>query len=129
MEYIKVDSKGVDMETLSNSKAQILYITPSHQYPTGVRIPIANRHKLLNLMQEREGIIIEDDYDSELTYSNRPIPSLQGLDKHESVIYLGTFAKSLSPALRVGYMVLPHWLVSIYSKGYDAHFAKVSLST
>lgn len=129
MEYIKVDSKGVSMETLSNSKAQILYITPSHQYPTGVSIPIANRHKLLDLMQERDGIIIEDDYDSELTYSNRPIPSLQGLDKHESVIYLGTFAKSLSPALRVGYMVLPHWLVSIYSKSYDAHFAKVALTT
>jgi len=127
--YIDIDDKGVSLQSIEQSKAQILYITPSHQYPTGVSMPIAHRHKLLELMHQREGLIIEDDYDSELRYTTRPIPALQGLDKYDSVAYLGTFAKSLSPAIRVGYMVLPLWLLTRYKKSYDAHFAKVSLST
>jgi len=129
IDYINVDDKGVSLESIKQSKAQILYITPSHQYPTGVSMPIAHRHKLLELMHQREGLTIEDDYDSELRYSTRPIPALQGLDKYDSVAYLGTFAKSLSPAIRVGYMVLPQWLLARYKESYDAHFAKVSLST
>ena len=127
--YIDVDEKGVCLQSIEQSKAKILYVTPSHQYPTGVSMPIAHRHKLLELMHQREGLIIEDDYDSELRYTTRPIPALQGLDKYDSVAYLGTFAKSLSPAIRVGYMVLPQWLLVRYKESYDAHFAKVSLST
>ena len=127
--YIDVDDKGVSLPCIEQSKAQILYITPSHQYPTGVSMPIAHRHKLLELMHQRDGLIIEDDYDSELRYTTRPIPALQGLDRYDSVAYLGTFAKSLSPAIRVGYMVLPQWLLARYKESYDAHFAKVSLST
>ena len=80
-------------------------------------------------MHQRGGLIIEDDYDSELRYTTRPIPALQGLDRYDSVVYLGTFAKSLSPAIRVGYIVLPQWLLASYKESYDAHFAKVSLST
>ncbi|HHD79139.1 MAG TPA: PLP-dependent aminotransferase family protein, partial [Epsilonproteobacteria bacterium] len=76
-----------------------------------------------------DGLIIEDDYDSELSYHNRPIPSLQGLDRADNVVYLGTFAKALSPTIRVGYMVLPSWIHSLYKDSYDAHFARVSLST
>ncbi|NKQ41412.1 MAG: PLP-dependent aminotransferase family protein [Sulfurovum sp.] len=129
IDYIDVDDKGVSLQSIKQSKAQILYITPSHQYPTGVSMPITHRHKLLELMHQRKGLIIEDDYDSELRYTTRPIPALQGLDKYDSVAYLGTFAKSLSPAIRVGYMVLPQWLLTRYKESYDAHFAKVSLST
>ena len=129
IDYIDIDDKGVRLQSIKQSKAQILYVTPSHQYPTGVSMPITHRHKLLELMHQREGLIIEDDYDSELRYTTRPIPALQGLDKYDSVAYLGTFAKSLSPAIRVGYMVLPLWLLTRYKKSYDAHFAKVSLST
>jgi GntR family transcriptional regulator/MocR family aminotransferase len=80
-------------------------------------------------MHQRKGLLIEDDYDSELRYTTRPIPALQGLDRYDSVAYLGTFAKSLSPAIRVGYMVLPQWLLARYKESYDAHFSKVSLST
>jgi len=127
--YIDIDEKGISLQSLQKSKTQILYITPSHQYPTGVSMPISHRHKLLELMHQRDGLIIEDDYDSELRYTTRPIPALQGLDRYDSVVYLGTFAKSLSPAIRVGYMVLPQCLLSRYKESYDAHFAKVSLST
>jgi len=129
LNYIEVDEQGVNLTSIEKSNTQLLYITPSHQYPTGVTMPISKRLKLLELMHERNGIIIEDDYDSELRYTNRPIPALQGLDKHNLVVYLGTFAKSLSPALRVGYMVLPQSLLKNYKQSYDAHFAKVSIVT
>ncbi len=126
---IKVDAHGLCVDELQESQAQIVYITPSHQYPTGVTMPVANRLKLIAHMQSMGGLIIEDDYDSELAYYNRPIPSLQGLDKGENVAYLGTFAKALSPSIRVGYMVLPSWLMKLYNQSYDAHFARVSLTT
>ncbi len=126
---IGVDEKGICIDELQQSQAQIVYITPSHQYPTGATMPVANRLKLIAYMQSIKGLIIEDDYDSELAYYNRPIPSLQGLDKGENVAYLGTFAKALSPSIRVGYMVLPSWLMKLYNQSYDAHFARVSLST
>ena len=126
---IKVDDKGLCVEELKKSQAQIVYITPSHQYPTGVTMPVTNRLRLIAHVQSMGGLIIEDDYDSELAYYNRPIPSLQGLDKGENVAYLGTFAKALSPSIRVGYMVLPSWLMKLYKQSYDAHFARVSLTT
>ena len=126
---IKVDVHGLCVEELKESQAQIVYITPSHQYPTGVTMPVANRLKLIAHIHSIGGLIIEDDYDSELAYYNRPIPSLQGLDKGENVAYLGTFAKALSPSIRVGYMVLPSWIMKLYNQSYDAHFARVSLTT
>ncbi len=129
IENISVDSNGILLDELKQSNSKLVYITPSHQYPTGVSIGISNRLKLLEWAKNEDGLIIEDDYDSELTYSNRPIPSLQGLDKFDRVVYLGTFAKSLSPALRVSYMVLPNHLLALYKKSYDAHFARVSLTT
>lgn len=126
---IGVNEQGLKVEELRQSQAQIIYITPSHQYPTGVTIPVANRLKLIAHMQSVGGLIIEDDYDSELAYYNRPIPSLQGLDDGGCVVYLGTFAKALSPAIRVGYMVVPAWIKELYKESYDNHFARVSLST
>ncbi len=126
---IGVDAQGLRIEELQKSQAQIVYITPTHQYPTGATMPIANRLKLISHIRSIGGLIIEDDYDSELAYDNRPIPSLQGLDEGECVAYLGTFAKALSPAIRVGYMVLPSWMMEAYRKSYDSHFARVSLTT
>jgi len=126
---IDVDENGLDITQLKQSQAQVVYITPTHQYPTGATMPISNRLKLIQHMQYIDGLIIEDDYDSELNYYNRPIPSLQGLDKADNVVYLGTFAKALSPAIRVGYMVVPSWIHSRYQESYDAHFARVSIST
>lgn len=113
---IEVDHNGLNIDQLEATKAKLVYITPSHQYPTGVTMPIHNRMKLLDWAKRVQGVIIEDDYDSELRYQNRPIPSLQGLDHDESVIYVGTFSKSLSPALRVSYIVLPHRYLKAYTK-------------
>jgi GntR family transcriptional regulator/MocR family aminotransferase len=129
IEKIEVDKNGLNIEKLKLSNSKIVYITPSHQYPTGVTMPIANRLKLLEYIKEVDGLVIEDDYDSELSYKSRPIPSLQGLDNHDMVVYLGTFAKSLSPALRLSYMVLPKHLLPRFYKSYDAHFPRVSLTT
>ena len=125
---IQVDEHGLDVETLEASDAGIVYITPSHQYPTGATMPVARRLRLLNWAKMRQGYIIEDDYDSELTYRSRPVPSLQGLDADDRVIYVGTFAKALSPALRVGYMVLPYRLREAYRR-FHVNFARVSLTT
>jgi len=123
---IGVDANGLLIEELAVTHARIVYITPSHQYPTGAAMPIAHRLKLLKWAQENDAYIIEDDYDSELTYRSRPIPSLQGLDDAGRVIYIGTFAKALSPALRIGYVVLPHALFERY-KAFHGTFARVGL--
>ena len=128
IEQIPLTKGGIDLDILEASKAEIIYITPSHQYPTGIVMPIDKRVQLIETMAKRRGVIIEDDYDSELSYTNRPIPSLQGLDSSESVVYLGTFAKSLSPAIRVGYMVVPDWILELFNSSYDAHFSRVSIT-
>ena len=127
IEKVPVLKEGLAVNQLSNH-AKVVYITPSHQYPTGVRMPIAKRVKLLEHIKAVKGLIIEDDYDSELAYYNRPIPSLQGLDGEDCVVYMGTFAKSLSTAIRVSYMVLPEHLLSAYHDSYDSHFPRVSLT-
>lgn len=124
---IDVNSDGIDIAKLYHSKARIVYLTPSHQYPKGVTIPIKNRLKLIEWANEVDGYILEDDYDSELNYINKPIPSLQGLDKNGRVIYLGTFSKSLSPAMRLSYIVLPIKEAKAFQKFFDITFSKVSL--
>ena len=125
---MEVDENGLVIDELVRSDARVVYITPSHQYPTGVAMPVAHRLRLLAWATERNGFIIEDDYDSELTYRHRPIPCLQGLDTDDRVIYVGTFAKALSPALRVGYMVLPRRLMEAY-RTFHGRFPRVGLTT
>lgn len=126
---IPVFEEGLSIKHLKETTASLVYITPSHQYPTGVAMPISKRMELLSWAQKYQGYIIEDDYDSEMSYYNRPIPSLQGLDTHGKVVYVGTFSKSLSPSLRVGYMVLPEALLPIYDTYYDKSFPNVDLMT
>ena len=126
---IDIDENGLKVDNLKKSNAKLVYITPSHQFPTGVSMPISNRQNLLEWAKEHDGLIIEDDYDSELRYSSRPIPSLQGLDTYDKVIFLGTFSKSLSPAIRVSYIVLPNHLLPAYQKSFDFDISKVSLMT
>lgn len=112
---VSVDENGISLKELAESKADIVCVTPSHQFPTGNIMPVNRRINLLNWAHEKdERYIIEDDYDSEFKYSGKPIPSLQGLDKGKKVIYMGAFSKSLSPALRVSYMVLPEQLLNEY---------------
>jgi GntR family transcriptional regulator/MocR family aminotransferase len=121
---ITLNKDGLDINCLQKSNAKLVYTTPSHQYPTGVIMPISNRLKLIQYMQNIGGYILEDDYDSELKYSSRPIPSMQGLAP-SNTIYLGTFAKVLSPAIRVGFIVFPKELMSLFNKSYEANFSAV----
>ncbi|MEG6584252.1 MocR-like pyridoxine biosynthesis transcription factor PdxR [Dendrosporobacter sp. 1207_IL3150] len=124
---ISVNSSGIDLDYLKNTNSTIAYVTPSHQFPLGYVMPIDNRLKLIEWAENIGGVIIEDDYDSELRYQGKPIPALQGLHSKGSIIYLGTFSKALSPALRVGYMVLPHQFLGVYSKLFSKYAASVSL--
>lgn len=113
---VPLDENGLRLDALEKSMANAACITPSHQFPTGRIMPVSRRIQLLNWANEKAGrYIIEDDYDSEFRYSGKPIPSLQGLDQGGRVIYMGAFSKSLSPALRISYMVLPAQLVERYN--------------
>ena len=115
---IKLEADGIDIECLNESKSRIVYVTPSHQYPYGMVMPISKRLNLLHWAEENDGIIIEDDYDGEFRYKGKPIPSLQGLDEAGKVIYLGSFSKSLMPSMRISYLVLPKIFLNIYEQQY-----------
>src|SRR5690606_8292138 len=107
-------------------KASVVYVTPSHQFPTGAVLSATRRSQLLNwAAQDPDRYIIEDDYDSEFRYLGKPISSLQGLDKNEKVIYMSTFTKSLMPSLRVAYFVLPKSLLSKYNKTFTYYSSTV----
>ena len=123
---VSLDENGMLPDELIKSRADIACVTPSHQFPTGNIMPISRRIKLLNWANEKsERYLIEDDYDSEFKYSGRPIPSLQGLDSGEKVIYIGAFSKSLTPAIRVSYMVLPENLLKIYCERLNFYICPV----
>ncbi len=116
---IPVDESGLVVEHLRNystDSIKLLYITPSHQFPTGAVLSLPRRLELLSWAQKTGAMIIEDDYDSEYRYEGRPIPALQGLDYGNTVLYIGTFSKVLFPSLRIGYLVLPQQLVSVFTR-------------
>ncbi len=104
---VPVDASGMDIAVLAGSSARLAHIAPSHQFPTGIVTSISRRMELLQWAGDNDAFIIEDDYDSELRYDGRPIPSMQSIDHGGHVIYLGTFSKVLSPGMRMSYMVLP----------------------
>ncbi len=110
---IEVNEHGIDVGRLQDLEGDLLYLTPSHQYPTGVLMPVQNRIKALQWAEKTDCYIIEDDYDSEFRYKGQPIPALQALDNQERVIYLGTFSKAFMPSLRMAYMVLPKKLLPL----------------
>jgi GntR family transcriptional regulator/MocR family aminotransferase len=109
-------------------RAKGAYLTPAHQFPLGVTMPLERRLAILAWARDARAFLIEDDYDSEFRFEGRPVPSLQGLDKGESVILLGTFNKLLFPSLRLGYVVLPPALVDpflAFRYGTDLHPAGI----
>ena len=105
---VPVDRWGMSVRALAETGADVAYVTPSHQFPMGVAMPVGRRSEMLRWAGEREGrYIIEDDYDSEFRYATRPIPAMQGLDGGRRVIYMGTFSRTVGPSIRVAYLILP----------------------
>lgn len=111
--HIPMDGAGVIPSLLEESGAEILHITPSHHFPTGIVMPVSRRYEFLSWASRGENrYIIEDDYDCEFRLAGKPIPTLQSIDVMEKVIYINTFSKSLAPAFRISYLVLPKHLVT-----------------
>ena len=111
---IPLDGQGVELSALERSGAKALHISPNHQYPTGLVTPIVRRQALLRWAEDTGSTIIEDDYDSEFRYTGRPIPTLQSIDDRGRVIYLNTFSQTISPSMRLGFLVLPPRLLERY---------------
>lgn len=116
--FIPLDKEGINIAELEKNGAEILHISPSHHYPTGIITPISRRYELLGWASKSDSrYIIEDDYDCEFRLLGKPIPALQSIDVMEKVIYMNTFTKSLASTIRISYMVLPmHLLDKFYSK-------------
>jgi GntR family transcriptional regulator/MocR family aminotransferase len=115
---ISVDNEGMAPCTEDfRIKPRLIYTTPSHQYPKGMVMSYGRRRLLLDYAQNANAWIIEDDYDSEFRFEGRPISSLQGMDQHGRVLYLGTFSKVMYPGIRLGYMVIPPQLVTAFKNG------------
>lgn len=113
---VDVDSQGLVTEQLAAlGPTQMVYVTPTHQFPLGSFLPISRRQQLLDWAADRRAWIVEDDYDSEYRYTVRPEATLYSLDIHGRVIHVGTFSKTLSPQMRLGYMVLPTALIETFT--------------
>jgi len=131
---VPVDRDGMQVEGLAEraANARAVFLTPSHQYPSGATLSLDRRLAVIEWARQQRTWIVEDDYDSEFHYDGRPTACVQGLDPHERTIYIGTFTKSLFPGLRIGYMVLPPHLVSPMTAArtlQDGHTASLSQLT
>lgn len=126
-EWISMDEAGICVPSLEDKGVDIVHVTPSHQYPTGIVMPISRRYELLGWASRKEGrYIIEDDYDSELRLSGQPIPTLQSIDMSEKVIYMNTFTKTLCSTVRISYMILPQKLLSLFYEKLSFYSCTVS---
>ena len=125
--FVELDEQGISIERLRKSKANVVHVSPSHHFPTGIVMPIKRRYELLNWANEIPNrYIIEDDYDSEFRYSGKIIPTMQGIDNGEKVVFINTFSKTISPGIRISYMVLPMHLISIFKQKLSFYSCTVS---
>ena len=124
---IPVDAKGMSYTALRESDVSVIHISPAHQFPTGITMPVGRRQALLGWAYEaQDRYILEDDYDSEFRFSGKPIRSLFEIDGNDRVIYLNTFSKTISPSLRISYMVLPKPLMEKFRRTMDFYACTVS---
>lgn len=129
---VSVSKEGIQISKLPSNIRSAVYVNPSNQFPTGYIMPIAKRYELLAWAADNDSIIIEDDYDSELRYFGKPVPSLQGLDRTERVVYLGSFSSTLFPSIKISYMVLPPTMALLFqslSNGYAQTCSKTEQLT
>lgn len=125
--YVEMDSAGVSIPSLEEKGVDVVHISPSHHFPTGIVMPVSRRYELLGWAAKKgERYIIEDDYDSELRLTGKPVPSLQSIDIQEKVIYMNTFTKTLSSTVRVSYMVLPEHLAKYFLETLSFYSCTVS---
>ena len=126
-EYIRMDEHGIIPEELEKKGIDVIHISPSHQFPTGITMPVGRRYQLLSWASASPSrYIIEDDYDSEFRLAGHPIPPLQTIDRMEKVIYINTFSKTLSSTVRISYMVLPEHLAREYYRRLGFYSCTVS---
>ncbi len=133
---VSLDQQGMTLAAIiSDPKpGRGVFVTPSHQFPTGTTLPLERRLQLIDWAQRHDAFILEDDYDSEFHYAGKPTACLQGLDTHDRTLYIGTFTKSLFPGLRIGYAVLPQSLVKpmtaarTLGDGHNASIAQYTLA-
>jgi GntR family transcriptional regulator/MocR family aminotransferase len=111
---VTVDHDGLDPARLP-ARARLAFVTPSHQFPTGTILPLARRFALLEWARRANAAIVEDDYDGEFFYENQPVESMQGLDTDGRVLYVGTFSRTIFPALRIGYLIVPPSLAGAFT--------------
>ncbi len=115
-EMLKMGKEGILSTELEKTNADILHVTPFHSYPSGVTASVRKRHEYLEWAKHRNAIIVEDDFDSEFFMPGKPIDTLYMLDDNQSIIYINTFSKSLSPSIRIGYMILPEKYLKQYKE-------------
>ena len=115
-ELLKMGKEGICSAELEKTHARVLHVTPFHSYPSGVTATVRKRQEYLGWEKENDGIIVEDDFDSEFFMPGKPIDTLYMTDNNQSVIYINTFSKSLSSSIRIGYMILPERLLSRYKE-------------
>jgi GntR family transcriptional regulator/MocR family aminotransferase len=106
-----VDRDGITVEEIAGD-ARVVFVTPSHQFPTGATLSAERRRVLLESAHRQRAVVVEDDYDTEYRYVDRPLEPLHRLDPHGQVVYVGTFSKTLTPSLRIGFVVAPHELIA-----------------
>jgi GntR family transcriptional regulator/MocR family aminotransferase len=128
---VPVDRDGLNPAKLPN-QASLVFVTPSHQFPTGAILPLARRLELLKWARRKNSIIVENDHDGEFHYEGRPLESLQGLDTEGRIVYLGTFSRTVFPALRIGYLIVPKSLTAAFTAAKwlnDLHSATLEQET
>ncbi len=131
---VSIDEHGINVSRLEKSNANVVHVSPNHHFPTGIVMPVKKRQELLSWASAKEKCrknvsryIIEDDFDSEFRFNGKPLETLFSMDVNDSVIYVNTFSKTLSPSFRIGFMVLPPKLMNEFEKKFSFYSCSVSI--